>query len=69
MHQGSCPQHQICVTNSGQTLLPQQLGLFQDGRQDGAGSEQSSELGCLRAVLTPRSHTDTGLRRNSLRMH
>lgn len=49
--------------NSGQMLLPQQLGLFQDERQDGAGSEQNSESDCLGAVLTPRDHMDVGLRR------
>lgn len=48
--------------NSGQMLLPQQLGLFQEERQDGAGSEQSSESDCLGAVLTPRDHMDVGLK-------
>lgn len=51
--QTSCPQHQSGLMNSGQMLLPQQLGLLQDKRQDGARSEQSSELDCLGAVLTP----------------
>lgn len=62
-HQASCPQHQTGLMNSAQMLLPQQLGLFQDERQDGARSEQSSELDCLGAVLTPCDHMDVGLRR------
>lgn len=49
--------------NSGQMLLPQQLGLLQDERQDSARSEQSSELDCLGAVPTPCDHMDVGLRR------